>query len=145
MAASNSILGFGTQFQMGDGGGTEVFTTVAEVRDMTGPGLSMDTSEVTHHQSPGAWKEFVAGLLDAGEVSFDIGYVPTGATHNASTGLVRDMKNRTKRNFKVIFPDVGATTWAFAGFVTGFEPGEPVNDSLTASVTIKVTGQPTLV
>jgi len=57
---------------------------------------------------------------------------------------LKDLKNRTKRNFQLVFPDVGATTWAFAAYVTGFEPSAPVDDLLGASVTLKITGQPTL-
>jgi len=59
--------------------------------------------------------------------------------------LIADMKNRTKRNYELIFPDVGVTTWPFTALVTGFEPDEPVDDALSASVTLKITGKPTLV
>jgi len=138
------LAGFGTLLKIGDGGGTEVFTTIAEVSNISGPGLAMDTIDVTNHSSPTAWRQYVAGLKDAGEVSFDINYTPTAATHNATTGLLKDMNDRTLRNFKLVFPDLGATTWTFAAFITGFEPSEPIDDKLTAAVTLKISGAPTL-
>jgi len=142
---TQGVAGYGTQLQIGDGGGPEVFTTIAEITNISGPGLSMDTADMTHHQSPGAWEEHVGTILRSGEVTFDLNYIPTHATHNASTGLINDMENRTLRNFKLIFPNAGATTWNFAALVTGFEPSAPHDDKLGASVTCKISGQPTLV
>ncbi len=138
------ISAFGTLLKIGDGGDPETFTTIAEVSNISGPGLSLDTIDVTHHSSTAGWREFVGGLLDAGEVSFDINYLPTDATHDASTGLIKDMTDRTVRNFQLVFPDASNTTWSFSALVTGFEPSEPIDDKLAASVSLKLTGQPTL-
>lgn len=143
--ATNALAGFGTLLKIGDGGTpTEVFTTIAEVKDITPPKLSMDTDDVTHQTSPGGWKEKLPTLLDAGEVTFELNFIPTDATQGYSTGLIKDLVNKTRRNFQLVFPDSGSTTWAFAAFVTGFEPSAPVGGTLTASVTLTVTGQPTL-
>lgn len=138
------ISAFGTLLKIGDGGSPESFSTITEVTNIGGPSLSMDTIEVTHHGSTGGWREFVGGLLDGGDVTFEINYDPADSTHDASTGLINDMENRTVRNFQLVFPDTGVTTWSFAALVTGFEPSEPIDDKLAASVTLKISGQPTL-
>lgn len=135
---------FGTLLKLGDGASPEVFTTIAGVTNVGGPALGLDTVEVTSHDSTDGWEEFVGGILRSGEVSLDINYDPAGVTHDATTGLIADMVARTVRNFELIFPDDVATTWDFAALVTGFEPGAPVDDKLSASVTLKVTGVPTL-
>lgn len=132
---------YGAQLQIGDGGGPEVFTTIAQVRDITGPGLSLDTLDVTTHDSADAWREFVGGLKDGGEVSMELVYDPDSVTQ---TALRVDLDARVVRNFKLIFPDATSTTWSFAATVTQLEPSAPVEDELTASVTLKVTGEPTL-
>jgi hypothetical protein len=144
MPASSAISAFGTLLKIGDGGGTEVFTSIAEVGDISGPALKMDTQDVTSHVSPGAFRERVPGLLDAGEVTFSLSFLPTAATQSQSTGLIRDLRNRTKRNFQLVFPDAGSTTWSFAAYVTAFSPKEPVEGKLSADVTLTITGQPTL-
>lgn len=141
---SSAVAAIGTLLKIGDGGGSEVFTTIFEVMDISGPGLARDTLEVTNHSSPGSWEEFIAGVKRSGEVTFDVNYLPTTATHNATTGLIADMNNGTKRNFQLVFPNAGNTTWAFTALVNGFEPAAPVADVLRASVTLKLTGQPTL-
>ncbi len=135
---------YGTLLQIGDGASPEVFTTIAEVTDISGPSLALDALDVTAHTSPAAFREFIGGLLDGGEVSFTINYVPTETTHDAGTGLIADMIARTVRNFQLVFPDSGTTTWSFPALITAFEPAEPVDDRLMAEVTLKVAGQPTL-
>jgi len=139
-----SYAAYGTLLKIGDGGSPESFTNIAEVTSITGPSLALDTYETTNHLSTGGWEEFVAGILRTGEVSFDLNYDPAGATHDAGTGLINDMENRTARNFQLVFSDTGSTTWSFTAYVTGFEPSAPVDDKLSASCTLKVTGQPTL-
>lgn len=141
---TGALAGFGTSFKVGDGATPESFTTVAEVTDIKGPKLALNTYESTSHDSTDGWREYVPGLLEAGEVGIDLSFIPTNATQGYSTGLIKDQVNRTKRNFKVVFPDVGGTTWSFSGYVTGFEVNAPVDDLLTASVTIQITGKPTL-
>ncbi len=139
-----AISSFATLLKLGDGATpTESFTTIAEVKDIKGPKLSLGTEEVTAHDGSG-WEESIATILKAGDVSFEINFVPTNTTHSYSAGLIKDMVNKTKRNFKLVFPNTGATTWQFAAWVTGFEPSEPVEGTLAASVTLKITGQPTL-
>ena len=138
------ISAFGTLLKVGDGAASESFTTIAEVSNIGGPALKLEAVEVTNHSSTNGWKEFVGGLLEGGEVSLEINYDPVHATHDASTGLIKDMSDRTVRNFQLVFPDSGSTTWTFAALVTGFEPSEPVDGKLSAAVALTVSGQPTL-
>lgn len=136
----------GTLLKIGDGGSpTESFTTIFQVLDIGGPSLELEAIESTNHSSTGGWREFIGGLLGGGEVGFEVNYEPTQATLNATAGLINDMENRTVRNFQLVFPDTGATTWSFAALVTKFEPSAPVDGKLTASVTLTISGQPTLV
>lgn len=120
-------------------------TTIAEVTDITPPNPSREEIDYTHHQSPGAWREFGKGLKDGGEVTFTINYIPTNSTHNAATGLLGDFTNNTTVDtWSVVFPDTLGTTWSFPGFVTAFETNAPIDDKLSADITLKVAGQPTL-
>lgn len=143
--STGAISAFGTLLKIGDGGSpSETFTTIAEVTDLSGPALELKTIEATSHSSTDGWEEFIGGLLSGGEVTFDVNFIPTNPTHSYSAGLLRDMVNRTVRNFKLVFPNLSATTWTFAALVTGFEPKEPTDDKLSASVTLQITGKPTL-
>lgn len=141
---SDAISAFGTLLKMGDGGTSESFTTIAEVSDIKGPKLSLDAIDVTNHSSTEAWREFVGGLLDAGEVSLSINFMPTETTHDPSTGIISKLTDRGKHNFQMVFPDDDATTWSFTALVTAFESSEPIDDKLAADITLKITGKPTL-
>lgn len=114
----------------------------AGVTNISGPGLALDTVDVTTHDQTVAWEEVVGTILRSGEVSLDIVYDPAGGTHDATTGLVYRYENKLYSYFDLIFRSTN--NWTFFGYVTGFEPGMPVDGALTASVTVKITGAPTL-
>ena len=42
------------------------------------------------------------------------------------------------KNCQIKYPN--GVTWSFSGVLTGYEPDIPVDDRMTATVTIKVTG-----
>jgi predicted secreted protein len=133
------IDGFGAQLQRGDGGAPEVFTPIANVTNVGGPGLSRNTIDVTSHDSPDAWMEFVGGLKDGGEVSLDVNYDP--AKHDE---LVADFDDEDPRSYRVVFPTEPPATWGIRAVMTGFEPSAPHDDKLAASLNFKVSGKPTL-
>lgn len=138
---SGAIQGPGFLLQKGDGAAPENFTTTTEVKDITGPGVKVDTTDVTNQSSPGGWEEVMPSIRRGGEVTFDCHFQPADATHNASTGLQADLINRTSRNWRIIIPN-NAIKCTFTGFMTGLQWKMPVGGVMTASVTIKVTGQP---
>jgi len=70
---ASAVSSHGTLLKIGDGGGSEVFTTIAEVLDIIGFEQTLDREEVTNHSSAGR-KEWVATLLDGGEVSFECSF-----------------------------------------------------------------------
>lgn len=121
-------------------------TAYAQVTSIDGPGLSLDTEDVTSHDSTGGWEEVVATILRSGEITMNLVYDPAHATHKyAAGGLIYDLVQKTAIEFTLVFPDVGTTTWTFDAFITGFLPTGPVAGALTATVKFKLTGQPTLV
>lgn len=124
-----------------------VLTTVAQVTSLTGPALAADSIDVTTHDSTNAWEESVVGVLRSSELTFDIVYDPAEDTHDATggAGILTRLEGKTRTDYSLVFPDTGTTTWNFDGEYTGFIPGMPVDGALTASVTIKITGDVTLV
>lgn len=123
--------------------GETTFTSIAQVQNISGPALALDTEDVTTHDSTAAFEEVVATILRTGELSLDIVYDPNAATHNATAGLVQMLETQTLCGFNLIFP--GPYQWDFAAYVTGFEPSAAHDGALTATVSLKLTGAPTLV
>ena len=130
---------FGTQLLRGA-------VAIANVRSISGPGIKLDMEDVTSHDSTEAWEELVATILRTGEIGLEIEYDPAAATHkNASGGLLYDIAQRASTTWSIVFPDTATTTWEFTAFVVGFEPDAPHDGALTANVSLKITGKPTLV
>jgi predicted secreted protein len=135
--------GFGTLFQRGNGATpTEVFTTIANVTNISGPSRSRETIDVTAHDSPEQWMEFIGGLKDGGEVSLDINYDPGQLTHD----LDDDFDDSLPRNYKiVILPGTeDEHTWSISGVMTALEDEFPYDDKMARTMTIKVSGKPQL-
>lgn len=139
--ASVAISGYGTILQRGDGTTpTEVFTDIAEVKDITPLNRTTDTIDVTHTQSPDATREFIPSLSDAGELSFSVNFLPDNTGHLA---LYDDQTDRVRRNFKVIFATSPTKTLNITGYVTGLTINAPLEDVLGADFTVKIATAPT--
>lgn len=124
-----------------------VWTVVAQIRDLAGPAIESDQIEVSHRQSGGTidrFRRYVAGLADGGEVAFDIVFDPDHASHDPTvTGSMYNLAETGEVNsFRITFPGAGSdiTTATFSAFVSNFEVDSPLEDGLTADLTLKITG-----
>jgi hypothetical protein len=133
--ATSARSSHGTLLKVGDGAGSEAFTTIAEVLDISGPGTTLNTEDATNHDSQG-WREPVPTILEGGEVTFEINYYQAAT----QTTLRTLQSNRTRRNFQMVIPLSSPETLTFAAYVTGFEYAAPVEGIFRASVTLMVTG-----
>lgn len=139
---TNARIGYGTTIGYRPLGSqaNAAYTVIAEVQDISGPSLSLDTVDATHMTSPNGYRQFIAGLKDAGEVSFDVNFLPADTSQQ---GVTTALEGGTALEWRLDWP--GTTVmWDFVGFVTGFEPASPLDDKMTASITIKLTGDPNL-
>jgi hypothetical protein len=130
-----AATGFGATFALGNGAVPEVFTPLAEVFEITPPSDKPDLIEATHFTSPNGNKEFILGMNDPGECSLQLNYLPG----NASDIAIRNWRtSRAAKTCRITWPN--GLTWTFAGLITGYAPGLAMDDKMTATVTIKVTG-----
>lgn len=121
----------------GGAAGTEAFTTIAEITNISGPGIKFELIDATHMESPDAFREYVPSLLDGTEISFDLNYLPGDANQG---GLRDDQLARVLRNFQIVWTDDDGSTDTFAGYITDFTPTAKIDDKLAASATIKISG-----
>lgn len=128
---------FGTTLKIGGTAGT----AVVNVTNIEGPGWSVETLDMTAHDSASAYREVAASFIDAGEVTLRINYDPSQTTHkNSAGGLLHLLTQRTSSNFAIGFPTTPAAGFTFAGIVTAFKPSAPVDGKLEADATIKISG-----
>src|SRR4051812_35449269 len=97
---TNARLGFGTLFKILTSTGPDVYTTIGEQIKLKPAGLKVDTVDVSHEESPSAAREFIAGLVDYGELSIDLNWVPGGSAQATLLGYLRQVLT-----CRVVYPD----------------------------------------
>lgn len=131
----------GVKLQRGAGDGPpETFATIAEVSNISGPNESADTIEVTSFDS--AAREYIPGLRDGGEVSFDFNFVGEDTSQAA---LRSDFAAGTVRNWRIDCDDATATLtvpskYTFAASVIALGTTFATNDAIKGSCTLKISG-----
>jgi predicted secreted protein len=138
--SSNAKSAKGTKLQIGDGAGTEVFTTIAEIVSVSGPEAKTGTIDVTSFDST-VREKISDGLVDGGEVSFEMLFVGSNAQQQA---LRTDAAAGTKRNFKLLVPDdtldASKSTFAFPALVKLGPVTGSVGDAVKMNCTLEVAG-----
>ncbi len=137
MAETAARIGYGTVLEIALASAPSVFTYIREVFDATPPADSDDNVEGSHMQSPGKRREYIPGLTDSGEASYEMNYVPGSAT---------DLFLRSIRGKKLIARNTFANgvQVIFNANRQDYETAIPVDDRMTATLTLKVSGEPYL-
>jgi hypothetical protein len=130
---------FGTSFKITSGGS---LVAVGELTGIGGPSLSVDTIDVSSHTSADAHREFVAGVIDAGEMALE------GNLLQGNAELLKDsIESRAVVAAEVNFPPYLTapdtykfSKWGFSGIVIGLGPTAPHDGKLGFNGSVKVTG-----
>lgn len=133
---SNAISAQGTLIARAPAATPSTYTNIAELNNITPPALTRNPIETTNHNDLD--DSYIVGIRRHGEMSFNISFLPGDPTHDHITGLQKAWADGTRDNYKITFPD--GTSWLFAGFVTSIAPSAPVDDRLTADITIRPHG-----
>jgi hypothetical protein len=94
--------------------------------DTTNSGTTMGTA--------GGMTFIPSNLIDRGEVSVDINFDP-----DAVPPIDQPAETITI-TFPIPSGKINPPKLSFSGFMTGFQPKVPINDKMTASATLKVSG-----
>lgn len=111
--------------------------TILGVRNLGGPEYSLETIDVTHHSSASSYRETVASFLSAGTVNFDLLYDSNDSIHQA---LFTQFEARTALEYSVTFTDTGAEVHTFDAYVTQMSLSAPIDDAITMSCVLTITG-----
>ena len=87
---ATKFAAFGAQLQYKP---VSTWLVCAGVRDISGPGYSADTVDVTTHDSSDGFREHLKTLIDAGDITFDLVWDPEDALGQAY--LLTEMQART--------------------------------------------------
>lgn len=138
---ANKYIGFATILKRGNADGPpETYTSIANIRSIDPPKGTATIVESTTMDNPNAFKEYIAGLRDAGPITFQLACDPadTGFQH-----VIQDWVNGTLRDWQIVLSDTGATVFSFSAFVQDFQFKSPIDGLFTVDATLKISGKPT--
>ncbi len=118
-----------------DDSDTPEFFELGEVTEINPGEETGDRVETTHFQSPDRRREYTAGMIDTGEASVSINWIPGNATDQFIRALAATGATRRHR---IEFPN-GATV-EFDGAILSYSKTVPIDDRMTASFTVAKSG-----
>ena len=126
--ATSANAAYKTLIQYGDGATPELFTTVAEVREIDPPEQTAPEIDATSHDSSAA-EYILSSCEDSGEFTIAANFLG-----DATATAVRGDLGAAARNWQLCFPNFGARTLTFTA--------NAGDDKLTATAHGLTTGQP---
>jgi hypothetical protein len=132
-------IGVGVEVHRAPANDPTAFVELLLVRDMSLPQPTFDEVESTHQKSPGRTREFIAGLKDPGEASFENSWVPNSATDQllSDAFLVGEV---TPWQFKFPINDTTLLVWSFFGWVKAYQPASPLGELKMSNTTLRLSG-----
>lgn len=134
-------LGYGTTLEI-DFLTVASFQTIGQVLDINAPGLQRDDVEVTAMDSPNDTKEYIRGLIESGELAFEVNWDHNTASlnHDDLLTAMKASSSAALDAYRITLPGGSGEVITFSGYVKGYTPAIPVQDKMVLSLTVKVTG-----
>lgn len=108
--------------------------SIGKLMNIDWSGAIADDVELTNFDSPGGWKEFEAGLKDAGEITGDLRY------DKSYMETVLDAVGGDKESWALTLKDL--CILICQGYIRSLGLAVPMGDSVTMPIAIKYSGKP---
>lgn len=106
------------------------------VISLDGPSEAADSVEKTHSLSPNKWREFFAGLKDAGEATIEVNFDAN------EQPVIGDVNEPFTATFPVPAGQSAGASFVCDAFITAKSPSSPIDDRMTSSISWKFSGEP---
>lgn len=124
-------------------GGKSIIATstgeIAQVTSINGPGVDFPEVDTTTMDSSSNYRTSVPGLGNPGDVTIGLMYDPAHASHKI---MAEAAVNRTTKVFTIYHATSTGDTDVFSAWVKGISREIPLDNMITADMTIHVTGKP---
>lgn len=117
--------------------GSGAFVTIAELRDLTTPGLSRNEFDATTQNVD--IDTYVLGVLRREALAFSMNFIESGEpTHDHVTGIQHAIITNMVTGWRYSFPN--GLQWIMSGQVQAIKMTDPVDGLQSADVTIRMSG-----
>lgn len=131
---TTSAISFqGTQFSIGTEVSPTSYATLGEVTGMDGPGGQAKVIDATHSRSTAIEK--LMGLPDEGQINFNVNYL---SGDQGQDEFLEARAAQQLRDYKVTF--VNGEILQFQGYAIGHKISGQVNDKISATLTVEISG-----
>lgn len=136
---AKAIMGHGSKISVGRKSGnvtTYSYTVLADVMDLNLPDSQRDEIEITSQDSNGT-REFIAGLVDNGSVTFDMNRVP-GSPSDILLSAIKESGETVALKFEIngqVEPEF------YAAFLKGYQRTAPFADKQMATCEFRISGK----
>ena len=108
---------------------------IAEITNISIGGMEVDDLDLTTMDATNKWRIFKAGLKNAGELTLEVLYEKTNmATMLAALGAANE-------DWTITLPD--GSTFVCSGYLRSIGAEVPVEDRISQSIVLKLSGEPT--
>lgn len=111
-------------------------TAIAELAGITPPALMRNDIELTVHNDN--QDAYTLGIRRREPMTLSLNFVPSLGTHDHLTGLIKAHTDKSVDLYVIEYPD--GSEYTFSGLVSNIAPDAPVDEKLSAEVTIRPTG-----
>lgn len=125
---SNGISGFGTTVKGASQG------EIGEVTRLSIPGQQASVIDVSTMKSPDGWREKIAGFKDARQLQIDMLY------ESENMASLLEGLGDSNEEWTVTLPD--GSTFVCDGFIQDLGEAIPMDDKITQSMVIELSGKP---
>lgn len=142
-------MGIGTKAQRYDekSSASDKYEAIGKVTEIGDISASRDTQDITAYDSASGYREYDVGLKDGGEVSISVRYRPNGDIEGTQHAELRAaFESGELQKFRFVFPIVLTEpegenpTAEFDAYVTSFSMPIPLEEHISQSFTVKITG-----
>jgi hypothetical protein len=134
--STHALSSHSTQILRAPAATPSTYAVIAEVGDITPPGLERNEFDATAQQED--IDSYALGVLRRITLVFEMNFIPSDASQNHISGLHRSMIDGDMDNWEVAFPD--GTAWIGAGQISRLESKAPNDGKLSLDVTIRFSG-----
>lgn len=132
--------GWGGEFHFDND--SNVLTEWVEVKSFTLPNGETEKLDATHLKSPNRRREFISGMIDDGDLTVVLNYVPGSVT---DVNIMQAFTEGDTRDYMAVVPRA-TTDWEVTGtgFISGVDRGEITPDGvMEVTVTLTLVGSAT--
>jgi predicted secreted protein len=112
---------------------------IGEITKFDVSGRKRDSIDVSSCDSANAFREFIPGMADNGELGIDLVY--DGSSGGSAQVLDTAYESKVAQTWTITWPD--GSTFAASGFITNLGTPGSYDKEVTQTITIKITGQAT--